>query len=209
MGLPSSSFEFVSVLIDDIKNEDLIDKILNDKPKQFGVFINKGYLTNLRECLSVADNVPFNTTKEDIEFIRNNIFTYKIEMDIVTARQWLRHRTGSYQEKSRRFTKDNVIIYTPDSLNKVMVEDTFGNFYDIKNILDLLEKFYKEALKKTSAQEARYILPLGLMTTIWISGDKNYWRNFINLRTDKHAQPEIKRFAEVIKMDLGDVLNED
>jgi len=128
--------------------------------------------------------------------------------NIVTARQWLRHRTGQYQEKSRRYTKDSVVVYTPNSLNKVMVEDKFGSFYDINNMLDLVEKFYQEALKNTSAQEARYILPLGLMTTIWISGDKNYWKNFINLRTDKHAQPEIKRFAEVIKMDLGDVLDE-
>ena len=212
MGLPSSSFEFVPVLLP----EGIICELdseynVNDLYK-FGEIVKHkdGYnrvLTNLRALINVVgveNSINYlNTNKEDIETIKNNYFVFKIETDIVTARQWMRHRLGAYNEKSRRYTKDEPTIYTPSSLNKVVVEDLFGNFYDIENYIDLSLKMYNEALKKTSAQDARYLLPLGLMTTIWVGGSKRYWKNFIELRTDKHAQPEIRKYAEIIKKEIG------
>ena len=225
MGLPSSSFEFVPILISEEKYIDLLEPLFENELEEGeyyedfwrfsdGIKVNdKRYiLTNLRNCLNIFPddivNQLFNNTEEEINIIKDNYFVFKIECDIVTARQWVRHRIfGSYNEKSRRYTKDLPQIYTPVELSKTMVEDVFGNFQDVENYIQLSLKMYEKALTQTSAQNARYLLPLGLMTTFWVGGTKRYWEHFIKLRTDKHSQREIRAYAEVIKNELKGVLN--
>ena len=40
-------------------------------------------------------------------------FTFNIKCPLFIARQWMRHRTWSYNEISRRYTSENIEFYIP------------------------------------------------------------------------------------------------
>ncbi|MCP4988170.1 MAG: FAD-dependent thymidylate synthase, partial [Colwellia sp.] len=124
LGLPSSSFEFVPVLIKEDDYDDIYfeakksnyneEFILNIQ--KYGSWINnkgdKYLLTNLRACLndnnkyyfdSVDFKTYFNTEPYEIKIIKENHKTFFQKVPIFVARQLVRHRV-SFQELSRRYT---------------------------------------------------------------------------------------------------------
>jgi thymidylate synthase ThyX len=63
----------------------------------------------------------------------------------------------------------------------------------VKDIIDLCLKFYDEASANgVQAQSARRILPQAMYTKTWHSGLPMNWANYFKLRTDSHAQTEIR-----------------
>jgi thymidylate synthase ThyX len=53
-------------------------------------------------------------------------------------------------------------------------------------------------LRKWARGKARNVLPHALETRITYTGNVRAWRWFIESRSDKHAEPEIRRLAESI-----------
>lgn len=43
-----------------------------------------------------------------------NVLTFEVKCPIFVARQWMRHRTMSYNEVSRRYTADDIEFYYPE-----------------------------------------------------------------------------------------------
>ena len=66
----------------------------------------------------------------------------------------------------------------------------------IKDVNNLCQEHYFQCLEQgVKAQSARRAIPQGMNTDIWVKFDREGYKNFIELRTDSHAQTEIRELA--------------
>jgi len=54
-------------------------------------------------------------------------------------------------------------------------------------------------------EDARYILPQGVTTELYMTGNFQMWKHFLKLRTSKHAQTEIRDVAGLIHHRLFEI----
>ena len=105
----------------------------------------------------------------------------EIEAPIYVMRQWMRHN-GPWMEKSRRYTTD---------------EPVFEKMTESGEIEEKLVEEYNQLLEVGEKPEsARKILPVGLYTHVIWNPNLRDFLNFIRLRTDPHAQLEIRELAK-------------
>ena len=112
-GLPSSSYEFIPVLLDKHQAMQIITDYMSVHPEddvpiiKFGTWLsNNNYLlTNLRALIEmVGPEVSLNylnTSEEEIQIIRDNFKVFLINVYLSTRAQMVRHRV-SWQELARR-----------------------------------------------------------------------------------------------------------
>ena len=228
-GLPSSSYEFIPVLVsmtsDDHPNS--IQAIFNIACGEhihdyedlsvikYGDKVEDGdyLLTNLRAL--IADVGPeaslnyLNTSEEEIQIIRDNFKVFLFNVDLSTRAQMVRHRV-SWQELSRRYvsgTKSPFEFYVSKKLS-IIKHHPLGVFdrdddpleFDTQDIIDLCIDHYFKALDSgVKPEEARRILPQAMMTQIWGAFQPNQLDNWFKLRLDKHAQLEIRCVAQAMQ----------
>ncbi len=151
----------------------------------------------------------------------------KIHCPLFVARQWMRHRTFSYNEVSRRYTAENLQFYSPINWriqskdNKQMSTDENIHALDKKlfhyqesmNIGDIEEyiindarltrlavSYYNHLLDLGIAREqARMVLPQSMYTTFIATGNLRNWLHFVELRSHPHAQEEIRLYSDAIR----------
>ena len=204
-GLPSSSYEFVPVLI---TKAQFAAKDLKACWK-FGEQVGDYLLTNLRAL--IADVGPeaslnyLNTTPEEIQIIKDNFKVFLFNVDLATRAQMVRHRC-SWQELSRRYVsgkKQPFEFYISEKMKGVISEhfdDESNFFFDTKDIVRICLEHYDEAIAAgVKPEEARRILPQAMKTTIWGAFQPAQLANFFTLRLDKSAQREIRTVAEAMK----------
>lgn len=143
-------------------------------------------------------------------------FTFLVHCPLYVRSQWMRHRQFSFNEISRRYTEVDLEFYTPIKFrvqstdNKQASDD--NEFIDenaakaasaiIKETNERLLAVYEDLLKAGVCREqARGILPQNMMTTFYASTDLRNLLHFLSLRMDKHAQWEVRQYAnEIFKM---------
>ena len=133
------------------------------------------------------------------------------------AGQWHRHRTFSYNEISRRYTEVDMELYTPEKYriqsknNKQASEDE--QFVEHNEAIKMtMELANKQALEHYNyllsngvcREQARGVLPQNMMTTFYMTGNLINVLHFLGLRMDKHAQWEIRQYANA----MHDILKE-
>lgn len=220
-GLPSSSYEFVPILIDlqdavRYKNH-IIDITVSSDSYKYGERIDSQYLlTNLRAVIADvgAENslLFLNTSEEEQQIIRDNFKVFLYNVDLPTRSQMERHRI-SWQELSRRYVsgkKQPFDFYISEKMTTIesnefdyynsafdtYMKDTFST----KALIDLCINHYNAAITSgVKPEEARRILPQAMMTTVWGAWQPNQLDNFFQLRLDKHAQKEIQQVAQAMK----------
>jgi thymidylate synthase (FAD) len=140
-------------------------------------------------------------------------FKFHCKMPIFVARQWVRHRTANINEYSLRYSEARDEFYYPDpdhiefqsALNKQgrggevpaelkqKVQDYF------KEISERSFAIYSELNEAGVARElARSILPVNLYTEWYWKNDLHNLLHFIGLRSDSHAQYEIRVFSDAM-----------
>ena len=118
------------------------------------------------------------------------VFTFYIKAPIFVARQWFRHRIGSFNERSGRFTKLDREFYIPSSKRSKNM-DAF-----INSTTQQIYKAYQNMLRRDVIKEvARMILPLNIYTEWYWTVNARSLMNFLNLRANTHAQYEIQQYA--------------
>lgn len=128
--------------------------------------------------------------------------TFEIKCPFFIARQWFRHRIGSYAEKSRRYTSGKTEYYLPD-VNR-LPNKKGRNLIEIYN--ESLEADYDRMIEDAVPNElARCILPQSALTTFRWHVNLRTLFNFLKLRLDEHAQWEIREFAKAIHEFVGDL----
>jgi len=213
-GLPSSSFEFVPVLLTDIKVGEILNLIADkelpgekDIPNilKYGEIINydsKEYLlTNYRALFNDSTNFKLDllklfNTEEECEIISKFWNTYLMKMDLNTSKQHNRHRI-QLQELSRRYVsgkKTKLEFYASSDIKDKKVDITTTELYVkcVDHYFGLLEQGIKP-------QSARRVLPSSLYTTVWSAFLPFQLDNYLKLRDTEHAQQEIRWLAQAIK----------
>jgi thymidylate synthase (FAD) len=139
-------------------------------------------------------------------------FKFHIKLPIFVARQWIRHRTANVNEYSGRYSimpeefyvpEESVIKYQSTSNKQGRDSEEVPTEIRKKVLEILLEeqrsafKGYQEMLEYNIARElARINLPLSLYTQWYWKIDLHNLFHFLKLRMDKHAQYEIRVYAE-------------
>jgi len=127
--------------------------------------------------------------------------TFKVKAPLFVARQWMRHRTGKYNEISMRYHEFSGDIYIP-SLNRV--NDDVQSFF--KEYNETAIDSYKALISGGVSKEvARSVLPVGMYTTFYFTCDLRNLLHFLELRCDVHAQYEIREYALIIKDMLSEL----
>ncbi len=124
------------------------------------------------------------------------VFTFYIKAPIFVARQWFRHRIGSFSERSGRYTEFDFDkdCYLPDD------KRACGEGLTMYNIMYTNFDTYEQLLSAGVKREvARMVLPMSTYTQWYWTVNVRSLINFLNLRTDKHAQYEIREYANAVK----------
>lgn len=120
------------------------------------------------------------------------VFTFDIEAPIFVARQWMRHRIGSFQEESLRYCVAEGEFYVPEGLTTDM-----ENLWRHMHVVSF--EYYADLLESGIPKEqARSILPIGTYTKFYWTVNGSSLMNFLKLRCDKSAQKEIRVYADAI-----------
>lgn len=211
-GLPSSSYEFVPVLLD-ITAATKKTMFLNIQSAciKYGEFLyekdgTKYLLTNLRALIADVGSEEslnyLNTSEKEIQIIRDNFKVFLFNIDLSTRAQMVRHRC-SWQELSRRYVsgkKQPFEFYVSGKLKDIEHESCDFGKYSTEYIIQTCIAHYNYAISiGVKPEEARRILPQAMMTTIWGAFQPTQLANFFTLRLDSHAQREIRCIAEAMK----------
>lgn len=139
---------------------------------------------------------------------------FHVKLPIFVARQWIRHRTASVNEISGRYTQLKEEHYIPDKWRKQSTTNKQGSsdkeVYidgDIYNwvMSDTYEQ-YKEFIRDgVTKEQARIVLPLSIYTEWYWKMDLHNLFHFLSLRLEKHAQQEIREYAETIALVVRDL----
>ena len=140
-----------------------------------------------------------------------------VKLPVFVARQWIRHRTANVNEYSARYSILDKEFYIPDPRNLAAqskinnqgrgeileAEDAQRVLEILKNDSDRSYTNYENLLssdgKPGLARElARMNLPTNIYTQWYWKTDLHNLFNFLRLRADKHAQYEIRVYAEII-----------
>ena len=219
--LPSSSFEFVPVLLTMESRSDIF--MISDEinlEKRYGLLSTRKYgedildgkylLTNLRALIAdVGDRAKeFYNTEEECEIIKQHFKVFKYKVDLSTRSQMVRHRV-SWQELSRRYVsgkRKELEFYVDEKMKKVVHCLEGEQIFNTEDCIDFCIDLYNTALENgVKPERARRILPQGLYTEIWGAYQPKQLDNFFKLRLDKSAQEEIRLVAEAMdKLIKGD-----
>ncbi len=148
------------------------------------------------------------------------LFTFNIKTPLFIARQWMRHRTWSFNEISRRYTDENIEFYIPKEFrlqkddNKQMsseevLSETESFLYhsEIRNQCLISLQIYSEMVSKGVAREiARGILPQFMYTNFFGTVDLHNLLHFLELRTHIHSQHEMRLYAIAIENIVKEVV---
>ena len=136
-----------------------------------------------------------------------------VKLPVFVARQWIRHRTANVNEYSARYSIMDREFYVPDpqnicsqsTINKqggadpvepVLADAVQGMFIDAS---EGSYKEYDEMLEAGVAREtARMVLPINVYTQWYWKVDLHNLFHFLRLRSDPHAQYEIRVYADAI-----------
>ena len=141
------------------------------------------------------------------------------KLPIFVARQRFKHTVGfSYNEVSRRYVDDTPEFYTPDVWRKRAENKKQGSSDEVvelwpdhglvsvagesinrsyMNLIAHAEHLYSDMIDQGIAPEmARMILPQAAFTEYYCTGSLAAWARAYKLRSDPHAQKEIRDLAD-------------
>ena len=200
MGLPSSSFEFVPVILDyeNPKHKEILE-LEYSNCKKFGEILDDRYLlTNYRALVYDFENdkdkfsfdirTIFNT-QEECKIIKEYFKVFLFKVDFPTRSQMVRHRI-SWQELSRRYVSAKRVPF------EFYVSEKLKENQKVKDLIKQSEDLYFELLENgVKPQEARRVIPQMGYTQIWGAFMPKQLDNYFKLRLDEHAQWEIRQTA--------------
>jgi thymidylate synthase (FAD) len=119
-------------------------------------------------------------------------FRFDVKCPIFVARQWIRHRIGTYNEMSLRYCLAKRDFYTPEGLSG---EELLKYKKAVNGAFDAYESMVSSGIKR---EQARGVLPLSIYTLYYWTVNARSLMNFLKLRLDKGAQPEIREYAKAL-----------
>jgi thymidylate synthase (FAD) len=140
-------------------------------------------------------------------------FKFHVKLPIFVARQWIRHRSANVNEYSGRYSimKEEFFVPPDEEIQKQSKSNKQGRVGELPpelrhKFIEYLRQSQTDAYSHYSgfiaegvARElARINLPLSLYTEWYWKIDLHNLFHFLQLRTDRHAQKEIRDYAVVM-----------
>ena len=145
----------------------------------------------------------------------HNAFRFHIRAPIFVAREWFRHRVGSFNEFSMRYAKATDDFYVPEpedvrtqvgkpgaySFDPVAPEVAETTREELQAVYEAAYAAYEKLVDLGVARElARCALPVGAYTEFFWTVNARALMNFLSLRAAETAQREIRRYAEACEV---------
>lgn len=174
--------------------------LLNDAPDEDGLSARDERL--LEFLMRERHTSPF----------EHSVVTFRICAPLPVVAQIMRHRTFSYNQASRRYTSDDIEFldvteWRQQGAKNLQCSD--GEL-DADRAADINAvyrehcmrslKYYDWAISRgCSREQARFLLPQGLMARFWMTGNLHNYLRFLLLRDDDHAQGECRDVAREMR----------
>jgi thymidylate synthase (FAD) len=149
----------------------------------------------------------------------HNAFRFHVRCPIFVAREWFRHRVGSFNEFSMRYAKATDDFYVPEA-EDVRTQVGKPGSYSFETVgpelaeqtRDELREVYEHAFATytrlveagVAREIARCVLPVGAYTEFYWTVNARSLMNFVSLRAAEAAQREIRRYAEACERFLAE-----
>jgi thymidylate synthase (FAD) len=171
-----------------------------------------------RDTSRIAGLIDFLYRERHMSPFEHGSFTYFIDTTIMVAREFMRHRTFSYNETSGRYKIMEGRFYIPPQSRPLVQDGRIGAYtftagtdeMYVKMIrrheqaFDLCWETYLADLEDGIAKEvARGVLPLHLYTQFYATANPRNIMQFLILRNDKHALWEIQHVARAIEAEFA------
>ena len=144
----------------------------------------------------------------------HNAFRFHVRCPIFVAREWFRHRIGSFNEFSMRYAKASDDFYVPEA-DDVRSQVGKPGAYTFEPVSDELAEQAREELQAVyehafatytrlveagvARELARAVMPVGAYTQFYWTVNARALMNFVSLRNSEFAQLEIRRYAEAVE----------
>lgn len=144
----------------------------------------------------------------------HNSMRFHVKCPVFVAREWFRHRIGSFNEFSARYSEvpndfwvpeiDHVRIqegkpgaYTFFPMNSELAQDAVET---IDGVNDRCYATYRYLLERGVAKEvARSVLPVSMYTQFYWTVNARSLMNFCSLRSAETAQQEIREYSKNVE----------
>ena len=148
----------------------------------------------------------------------HNSFRFHVRCPIFVAREWFRHRIGSFNEFSMRYARATDDFYVPETedvrsqvgkpgaytFEPVDAELAEATREEIQAVYEAAYATYESLVERGVARElARSVLPVGAYTEFFWTVNARALMNFVSLRNAETAQREIRRYAEAVERFLA------
>src|SRR5213083_3373168 len=149
----------------------------------------------------------------------HNAFRFHIRSPIFVAREWMRHRVGSFNEFSMRYARatDDFYVPAPEDVRSQVGKPGAYSFEpvepelaeqtreELRAVYDAAYETYNRLVEQGVARElARLVMPMGAYTEFYWTVNARSLMNFVSLRAAETAQREIRRYAEACERFLAE-----
>jgi thymidylate synthase (FAD) len=149
------------------------------------------------------------------------VFTFNVKCPIFVAREWMRHRIGSYNEYSGRYTQMMSDFYIPSGdqlrtqtgkpgayhFEPMQDYDQEATRTDIEYSVDMAWRMYETMLNRGVAKEvARMVLPVNIYTQFTWVVNLRALLNFVSLRSAGAVMWEIRQYSQAIEKQVETVV---
>ena len=144
----------------------------------------------------------------------HNAFRFHIKLPIFVMREWARHRMGSFNEWSARYSQLDPEFYVPEPQDvRTQVGKPGSYSFDAVDpelaehtresqlaVYEQAYAAYADLLERGVAKEvARNVLPVAIYTQFYWTVNARSLMNFLSLRNAVTAQREIRRYAAAVE----------
>ncbi|MFN2467048.1 MAG: FAD-dependent thymidylate synthase [Gaiellaceae bacterium] len=151
----------------------------------------------------------------------HNAFRFHVRAPIFVAREWFRHRVGSFNEFSMRYARATDDFYVPDaedvrsqvgkpgaySFEPVPDDVAETAREELAAVYDAAYSAYERLVELGVARElARCVIPVGAYTEFYWTVNARALMNFVSLRAAETAQREIRRYAEAVEQFFAEAM---
>ncbi len=151
----------------------------------------------------------------------HNSFRFHVKCPVFVAREWFRHRIGSFNEFSARYSEVPNEFFVPElsvirtqtgkpgayMFEQVDMEVAMRSKNSIHEAYKAAYKSYMEMINDGVAKElARVVLPVGMYTQFYWTVNARSIMNFCSLRSAETAQMEIRNYSIAVEEMFSSVM---
>ena len=151
----------------------------------------------------------------------HNSFRFHVRAPLFVAREWFRHRVGSFNEFSMRYARATDDFYVPEPEDVRTQVGKPGSYTfetvdpdlaehtreELRAIYDTAYATYEDLVERGVARElARLVMPMGAYTEFYWTVNARSLMNFVSLRAAETAQREIRRYADACERFLAEAM---